>query len=203
MTVKEASGEIEIFKPGFDPNSVVEVADVAGSSKIVVSHPNLRASQIEQTILSKERYDKEEATNFAVERASVNFGTQIGLIAEIGSEIVDKVDGLIGRNNKDAAKRNDPQPEVIQVDFQSSIETTTTKNGVVMRVKDPHSKLLKVEFVDASGQIIEPAGFFSTDGVLSDDFANPLPKETRLRIYVATAKSLVKVPFTCKDIALP
>jgi hypothetical protein len=77
-----------------------------------------------------------------------------------------------------------------------------SKNSVIIRVKDPQSKLAKVEFLDASSKDITESRMTVND-VSSYDFSKPLPKSAQLRVYVATTKSLSKTPFTFRDLALP
>jgi len=77
------------------------------------------------------------------------------------------------------------------------------ENSFAMQVNDPQSKVIKVEFLDASGKVIDTNGSMRMNDMRSYDFAEPLPRGARLRVYVATTKSLVKVPFAIKDIILP
>jgi hypothetical protein len=83
-------------------------------------------------------------------------------------------------------------------------------NDIALRVKDPHKKLVSLEFVDAAGKKI-PAGFIFTTSQRGSEsrsayifqFQSPLPPTASLLIHLVTDKALVKVPFTLTDIALP
>jgi hypothetical protein len=83
-------------------------------------------------------------------------------------------------------------------------------NDIALHVKDPHRKLVSLEFVDGAGKKI-PAGFtFTTSQRDSESrsayifqFQAPLPASASLLIHLVTEKALVKVPFTLKDIPLP
>ena len=77
------------------------------------------------------------------------------------------------------------------------------ENGVIIRIKDPQSKLIKVAFLDAAGKIIEQKAAMTTHDVRLYDFSAPLPEDAVLRLYIATPKSLIKIPFVLKDIVLP
>jgi hypothetical protein len=153
-TVKEISGEIEIFKPDNDPASIVTVTNIAGKPKILLSHPSLTAAQIQITVLSREQYDK-------------------------------------------AAEESGARPQFRYLD-----ETGGGKNNVILYVKDPQFKLVKIEFLDASGKVILSGGMRNRD-LRTYDFSKPLPKGAKIRVYVATSKSLIKAPFMLRDLALP
>ena len=171
-TVKDISGEIEIFKPDNDPTSMIIVTNLAGRPKISVSHPSLTTAQIQMIVLSKEQYDKDAK---AEEKASEpNVGMeQMG--EEIGKTFAGMFGGIAGGS----------------------------KNSVIMRIKDPQAKLINVEFLDASGKVIRSEGSMTMGDIRSYDFSEPLPQGSKLRIYVATQKSVIKTPLVLKDLALP
>jgi hypothetical protein len=77
------------------------------------------------------------------------------------------------------------------------------KNSIIVQVKDPQSKLIKIEFLDASGKTVRTGGCMTMGEVRSYDFEEPLPAGSQLRVYVATPKSLVKAPLVIRDFFLP
>lgn len=77
------------------------------------------------------------------------------------------------------------------------------ENSFQLTIKDPANKLVKIEFLDEEDQVISNNGVSSCNDDHWYSFSQPLPKNVKLRIYVATEKSIVKVPFTLKDVALP
>lgn len=177
-TVKEIAGEIDIFKPGNDPTSVVTITNLAGQTKTLLKHPTLSAAKISIMVLTKKQQD--EAAK-AAEQSQANEaktdpekgGEEIG--KALGKAFSGMFGGMMG----------------------------SSENSMIMQIKDPQSKLLKIEFLDASGKVIRPEGCMRSSEVRSFDFPEPLPQEAQLRIYVATAKSFVKAPFTLRDVFLP
>lgn len=181
-TVKELSGVIDVFRPGKDPASMVMVTNLVETPKIVVSHPSLTAAQIQMTVLSKAQYDadlqaEKKAAEAKAKGEANNTGEDIGqAMAEgMGKALA----GMFGGGMMGG------------------------KNSVIMRINDPQSKLIKVEFLDASGKAIRGNGRSWSGDVQCYDFSEPLPQGAQLCINVATPKSMVKVPLMLKEISLP
>jgi len=177
-TVKEITGEIDIFKPGNDPASVVTITNLAEQTKTLLKHATLSAAKIDVIVLSKKQQDQDIK---AAEQSKANeaatdpekAGEEIG--KAFGKAFSGMFSGMMGGS----------------------------ENSMIMQIKDPQSKLLKVEFLDASGKVIKPEGCMTSSEVRSFDFSEPLPQGAQLRIYVATTKSFVKAPFTLRDVFLP
>ena len=181
-TVRELSGEIDVFRPGKDPASLVMVTNLVGRPKIVVSHPSLTAAQIQMTVLSKAQYDADlQAEAKAAEAKAKADAENTG--ADIGKAMADGIGkafaGMFGGGMMGG------------------------KNSVILRIEDPQSKLIKVEFLDASGKAIRGNGMSWRNDVRCYDFSEPLPQGAQLRIHVATPGSMVRVPLLLKDFALP
>jgi len=181
-TVKELSGVIDVFRPSKDPASIVMVKNVVGTPKIAVSHPSLSAAQIQMTVLSKAQYDADvEAEKKAAEAKTK--GETTSASAKIGNAMADGMGkalaGMFGGGMMGG------------------------KNSVIMRINDPQSKLVKVEFLDADGKAIRGNGRSWSGDIHCYDFSEPLPQGAQLRINVATPKSMVKVPLMLKEIFLP
>jgi hypothetical protein len=175
--VKDIAGEVEIFRPALDPNSVVDVRNAFESSMVAVSNPTLASAQIQVAILTKEQFDKAKKA------------------AETTPPLKARDDKTGEETFKTMAKA-----------FADTYLGNDSKNRVILWVRDPQSKLLKTEFLDATEKVIQPTmsgGESGRSRMCSYEFANPLPKETRLRLYVATPQSIIKVPLEFKDIALP
>jgi hypothetical protein len=180
--VTELSGEIDVFRPGKDPASMVMVTNLVGSPKIVVSHPSLTAAQIQMTVLSKAQYDADlQAEKKAAEAKAKSDAETRG--EDMGKALADNMGktltGMFGGG------------------------MMGEKNSVIIRLRDPQSKLVKVEFLDESDKTIQRNGMSWTSDVQCYNFSEPLPQGAKLRINVATPNSVVKVPLMLKDLALP
>jgi len=76
-------------------------------------------------------------------------------------------------------------------------------NSVQMTIKDPSNKLVAIEFIDSAGNVLANNGSSSSGENHCYYFSQPLPKNAKIRVFVATDKSVIKVPFALKDVALP
>ena len=74
---------------------------------------------------------------------------------------------------------------------------------LLVSLEDPRARLVSIEVETAQGQIIEGDGSFSSDGLTTYDFEKPILSNARLKIYVATPKSVETVPFKLSDVPLP
>jgi hypothetical protein len=77
------------------------------------------------------------------------------------------------------------------------------ENRLMLQVKDPQSKVIRIEFVDAAGEAIDTQSQMSMNELRFYDFEKPLPATAKMLIYVASPRSLLRVPFKLADIALP
>lgn len=80
-------------------------------------------------------------------------------------------------------------------------------NDLQFRIKDPSKILVRVEVVGPDGQAIDTNGRSKSssngEDVYTHSYNQPLPKGTGLKIYYATAKSMVNVPFDFQNVILP
>jgi hypothetical protein len=77
------------------------------------------------------------------------------------------------------------------------------ENSIILSIKDTEKKVIDIEFFDVSGEKIENQGSMTMADTKVFQFDKPMPKDARMKIFLATSKSLVRVPFTLTDIALP
>lgn len=81
------------------------------------------------------------------------------------------------------------------------------ENDLQFRVKDPNHFLVRLEVVGPDGKLVETNGRskMSSEGedVYTNNYNNPLPKGSSLKIYYATAKSMINVPFHFENVPLP
>lgn len=77
------------------------------------------------------------------------------------------------------------------------------RNSITVQTRDPLSRLIEVEFLDAAGKVVRPEGRMTMDGTCTYEFADPLPPAAQMRVYVATPKALLRTPFALRQLALP
>jgi hypothetical protein len=84
---------------------------------------------------------------------------------------------------------------------------TMNDNDIALLVEDPDSRIVDIEFQDATGKKLETNGRSSTGShELKTSFynlRNKLPENVKLTIYLSTPKALLKVPVSLKDVPLP
>ena len=89
--------------------------------------------------------------------------------------------------------------------FESALEGAfgMGNSDISFLVKDPQSRLVKIEFIGKDGKELERNSWSSSGEVQAYNFKAGLPADTKILLYLATDKSLVTVPFSLKDVELP
>jgi len=77
------------------------------------------------------------------------------------------------------------------------------ENDLIFKVEDPEGSLIDMDVLNSKGEHIESNGITTADDVRVIGYTDPLPKGAQLRVYLKTSKSVITVPFTIADIALP
>jgi len=159
--IKQLSGEVDLFTPKHDPDSVVEVEDFQKLRGESMVSPLLSAAGIELNTITKEQ-----------------------------AEALDKSKSI-----------------ECQQCGKAQLDALDEKPHIILHIKNSKQRLVAVEFQDKSRHNIEITG---TTGpvVLTDDwkvfeFRSKLPDTARLVIYLSTPKSIIKVPFSFTNLALP
>ena len=70
-------------------------------------------------------------------------------------------------------------------------------------VQGDTSDIVAVEVIDAQGKVIKHQGRFSSGSFVSLNFPGGVGTQSRLRVYLATPQSLVRIPFQLKGVTLP
>ncbi|MBN8549768.1 MAG: hypothetical protein J0M12_10685 [Deltaproteobacteria bacterium] len=76
-------------------------------------------------------------------------------------------------------------------------------NSLILKLNDPESRIVELEFQTESGERIRPRGTTGAGNVQAFFFPQALPSKARLKIEVATLKSVVRVPFSFENVLLP
>jgi hypothetical protein len=172
-TVREVSGQVELFLPGRDPASVARLDGFASKMDKPAASPALKAAKAEVTVVSRQTYEAEKKKD-AERRKKEAEG------AGIGGAMVEAFAGLFEG-------------------FMGSIE----ENDVLIKVTDPGKKVFNVEVYDAKGTKIDGMGSMTVGTFRILKFPEKLPADASLRVYLLTAKSVVTTPFQLKNVALP
>ncbi|HYR28148.1 MAG TPA: hypothetical protein VEU30_06755, partial [Thermoanaerobaculia bacterium] len=169
----EVRGEIELYLPGKDPNSVAEIAKFTTMSGKALSHKALKANGVEISMVSAAQLEAEKKKRAEAKKKEY---------AEMGYE------------GDDLA--------TMVTDFLGSL-LGAEENDLYVRIKDPKNAIQDIAYVDAAGEVKmvnarEDEGF-----TLLSTWSGKPQADWKLRVSMKTAKNVVRMPFALKDVPLP
>ena len=173
MKVKEVRGEIELFMPSKDANSVAEIAKFTSFSGKTLSHKALKANAVEITMFTQAQVDAEKKRRADAQKKEY---TEAGYDAEtIAQMLANMIESLFN----------------------------VEENEVVVRIKDPNKRIQQVNFVDAAGDVKhvmmrEDEGLYR----LSTWEGKP-QADWKLRVSMRTPKNTARYSFALSDVPLP
>ncbi|MFL6245978.1 MAG: hypothetical protein ACJ74H_08145 [Thermoanaerobaculia bacterium] len=172
--IREVRGEIELYMPGKDPNSVAEIAKFVSSAGKPLAHKALKANGVEIALLTPTQIEAERKRVIDAKR----------------------------KEYKDAGwEDGESLEETLKNTLESTL--TLEESDLLVRVKDPNQRLQDLVYVDAAGEEkrISTRGdeglvYFSTwEGKPQPDW--------KLRVSMKTPKNMVRHSFALKDVTLP
>jgi hypothetical protein len=171
------AGVIELYVPARDPGSVITVAQVAIRPRIEVASPALRAAGIQLTVVAKDEFDRQakELEGLSLRPLPEPLAGVEAMVEELGKAFLSMLSGLAAES----------------------------KGQLILRVQDPRANLVRVEVLDAAGNVIASNGRLTLGELHSYLFREPLPPTARMRVYAATPQSLVRLPLELPPIQLP
>ncbi len=172
-TVKEVSGRLEVFLPDRDPASQARVAKFASQLDRPVSAPALKAAGAQVTVVSRKTYEAEKKKDAERRKKEAEGAGIAGALVNAFAGLFEGLFGDIGEND------------------------------VLVRVDDKGKKVFSVDVLDAAGKPVDGMGSMTVGEFWILKFADKLPADAALRIYVLTPKAVVTERFALKDVALP
>jgi len=172
--IKEIDGEVILFVPKNDPDSIATINNFMTKTGKVLSDSPLKASGVEATVLTKAQYEQ-----FKAARAKEVKEKEGELVKEFGAAVVQAFSSLLGG--------------MMEIG----------ENSVILQIKDPESKVVAIEFADKSGKGIRNIGSMKMGGVTVFEFEKPMPQDAQMTLFMITPKSLITTPVRLTDIALP
>ena len=85
----------------------------------------------------------------------------------------------------------------------SGMMSSSSPNSAILYVEDPDKRVIDVEYQDAGGKPLKRRNSWSSNGMRSQEFAEPPPPDTQLLVYLATPEAIQKVPFKLENVPLP
>jgi hypothetical protein len=171
--VASVTGEIELYMPGRDPNSVATISKFTAQEGKPLSDPALKANGIAITVMGKDQLEAEKKR----------------LLEKLKQEA--KKEGIKGEA---LAERI--------ADFSSEF-LKPEEGDIVLKVQSPEGRIQRMVYVDPAGEekpasTSEKQGFT----VLSTWGEKPGP-DWSLRVRMNTPKTLVRYSCALKDVPLP
>lgn len=180
QSIAVLAGEVELLVPRNDPGANVKIDNIVQRTGAPLDAPVLKAVGVEVTIFTKEQADAEMARK---RKEAEQKKAQLAGQAGSGAQLAKVFAGMFGFAN-------------------------VGPNDIALRIKDPESKLAKIEFQDNQGAAIHSnsrwtVGESSENKTTTYSFSSKLPPDARLVLTVCTPKSVIKVPFSLTNVALP
>ena len=188
--VQEISGSVEIFAPQKDPKAIITLVNFQREIGKPIANTSLKAAGLEITVWNKVIFDarkkaEEERLNKEIEAKTKK--------VEKSGDITDAAE-LLGQG--------------LMAIFGSMFSSFASmeENDLAFSVKDPQSKLISIEFEDASGKKIERGGKTTIGGdprTIIIGFKEKLPATARIKLYILTPGAMTRMPFTLTNVQLP
>lgn len=174
MSVKEVRGEVELFMPAKDPNSVAEVGKFLPASGKPLAHKALKANGVEISLVTPAQLEAEKKKRSDEKKKEY---------AEMGFEGEDLANML---------------KQFLEGMFMGSSE-----NDVMVRIKDPNKRIQDISYIDGAGEV-QMVSVMDDEGMtkLSTWAGKPQP-DWKLRVSMRTPKNLVRYPFALNNVPLP
>lgn len=173
-TVKEVRGEIELFMPSKDPNSVAEIAKFMGSSGKPLSHKALKANGIEIALVSP--------AQLAAERKRLSDAKRKEYV-EAGWTPGEDLDSMVKS-------------------YSESL-LTVEDSDVLVRIKDPNSRIQELAYIDAAGETKRISDRTDEGFTYLTTWGEKPQADWKLKVSMKTPKNMVRYSFALKDVVLP
>lgn len=174
MSIKEVRGEIELFMPAKDPNSVAEVAKFLPQSGKPLVHKALKANGVEISLVTPAQLEAEKKKRSEEKKKEY---------AEMGFEGEDLANML--------------------AQFLEGMFMGSSENDLMVRIKDPNKRIQDISYIDGAGEV-QMVSVIDDEGMtkLSTWAGKPQP-DWKLRVSMRTPKNLVRYPLALNNVPLP
>lgn len=172
--VKEVKGEIELYLPGRDPNSVAEIPKFMTQSGKALSHKALKANGVEISMVSPAQLEADKKKKAEAKKKEYE---EMGYSGEDLANMLESfVESLMGFNSE---------------------------NDVYVRIKDPNNRIQDINYVDAAGEV-KLVTVSEQEGMTTlGTWAGKPQADWKLRVNMKTPKTIVRYQFALADVPLP
>lgn len=171
--LKEIRGEIELYMPSKDPNSIADIAKFTSFSGKALSHKALKANGVEIALVSP--------AQLAAEKKKLGDAKRKEYV-ELGYE-------------------GETLDTVVASYLESTL--STEDHDVLLRIKDPNKRVQDIVYVDGAGEVKRASVRDEEGFTVVAIWGEPPQPDWKLRVSMRTNKNLVKHAFVLKDVPLP
>jgi hypothetical protein len=171
--VRELRGEIELFMPSRDTNSVAEIPKFVGTSGKSIAHKALKANGVEITLLTTAQIDAEKKRRAEAKKKEY---------AELGYSGDDLANALTS--------------------FLESL-FGVEENEFLARIKDPNKRIQEISYVDPAGDVKTVLMRDEEGLVYLSTWAGKPQPDWKMRVSMKTSKNVVRYAFALSDVPLP
>lgn len=172
--VKEVLGEIELYMPGKDPNSVAEISKFMTFMGKPLTHKALKANGVELALVSAAQIEAEKKKRADAKR----------------KEYAD-----MGYSGEDL--------DSIVTSMMDSLLSGADENAVFVKIKDPNQRIQNISYIDAAGET-QHVSVRDSEGIMwLYTWAGKPTNDWKLRINMKTPKNVVRYAFALRDVPLP
>ncbi|MEO8216318.1 MAG: hypothetical protein ABI718_04475 [Acidobacteriota bacterium] len=173
-SVREVRGEIELYMPSRDANSVALLPKFMSSKGKALSHKALKANGVEIMVLSEPQYEAEKKRLADLKRKE--------MVKEEYSE--------------------DTIASSIEIFLENFL--APEPNDVVVKIKDPKKVIQEFSWIDSSGGEPKRLNTREDNGLtFLFTWEGPPQPDWALRVSMLTPKNVVRFPFVLRDVPLP
>lgn len=172
--VKELAGEVSVYSPGKDPDSVASLPSFMTHAGKKIDNKAIKNARVDLAIMTKKEFDEYKEQQKKEVKAKEG-----EMVKEFGEAMAKALGSLFGG--------------MMEI----------SENSVILNIADPDSKVIDLEFSDAAGAAIRSGSTMRTGDIRVFEFEKPMPQDAKLTIFLITPKSMTRASFRISDIALP
>ncbi len=171
--VSAVSGEIELYLPGRDPNSIADIPKFVTMGGKALSHKALKANRVEIAMLSEAQIEAERTRRADAKKKEY---AEMGYEGEdLANAVRSAIEGLL------------------------AVEA----NELLVRIKDPEKRIQEISYVDAAGEVKMVSARDDEGVVLLSTWGGTPQPDWTMRVSMKTPKNVVRYAFALNDVPLP
>ncbi|PYQ27210.1 MAG: hypothetical protein DMF56_20765 [Acidobacteria bacterium] len=172
-SLKSVSGQIELFMPSKDSNSVAEIPKFTSFSGKTLSHKAFKANNVEISLVSEAQLEAERK----------------------------KLTEAKTKELKESGYDDETLKSVLSsyTDYLLKFD----EGDVVLRVKDEGKHIQDIAYIDAKGEVKRASINDKDGYTVLSTWGEKPEADWKLRVNMKTAKNIVRVPFSLTNVPLP